>query len=54
MDIANRELDYRIAKLDKLAGIRSRFPYLSDDEIIRLFPEFKDVIDINISQHAQI
>ena len=49
MDLANRSLDYRMAKLDRLATIRSKYPLMSDEEIGKHFPELKEFMSVNTS-----
>ena len=47
MDMANRNLDYKMARLDKLAMIRAKYPYMTDEQIIKHFPELQEFMDVN-------
>ena len=47
MDTANRSPDYCMTKLDHLAAIRVKYPYMSEHEMIKLFLELEEFIGVN-------
>ena len=47
MDINNKKLEYRMAKLDRLASIRAKYPNMSNDQIVLLFPELEEFIGVD-------
>ena len=42
-----KQLKHKMDKLDRLAEIREKCPLMTDDQIARLFPELKDMLDID-------
>lgn len=45
-DSKQKELDYKMQKLDRLTTLRSKYPNLTDDQIATMFPELADLLSI--------
>lgn len=45
-DSKQKELDYKMQKLDRLTTLRSKYPTLTDEQITAMFPELADILSI--------